>query len=208
MIQYSFYEIVLMLVLLNAFYIQGQAYIKPAITGLEIESLIIGVMILAIGFLEPNLYLIEFGFLVIVLRAIAITHMLNKSLKFIPELKRESLKGVASSLIIDLFMTMFVLIIFQFFFISYLELNNALLLFAAALFFQGLFLIASRRNTHIQIIGYVEEENALVLFGLFIISLPLLIEASVLLDVIGLVIISTVVIIEKEEHFPMEELRG
>ena len=77
-----------------------------------------------------------------------------------------------------------------------------------ALFFQGLFLIASRRTTYAQIMGYIEEENAIVLFAVFLLPIPLLIEASVFLDVLALVVISSVVVVEKFTHERVEELRG
>lgn len=83
-----------------------------------------------------------------------------------------------------------------------------LLIFPFILLFQGLFLIASRRSTIAQILGYIEEENALILLGLFLVPVPLLIEASVLLDVLALVVISSLVILEKREHEVLEELVG
>lgn len=59
-----------------------------------------------------------------------------------------------------------------------------------------------------QIIGYIEEENGIVMLGLFLIPLPLLVEARVFLDVLGLVVISSLLIFEKREHKALEELKG
>ena len=56
--------------------------------------------------------------------------------------------------------------------------------------------------------GYIEEENAIVLFAVFLLPIPLLIEASVFLDVLALVVISSVVVVEKFTHERVEELRG
>jgi hydrogenase-4 component E len=86
--------------------------------------------------------------------------------------------------------------------------NSGVLVFPLTLFFQGLFLIASRRTTFTQIIGYVEEENSLVLFAMFLLPIPIIIEASVFLDVLALVVISSIVVLEKFTHEPVEELRG
>ena len=85
---------------------------------------------------------------------------------------------------------------------------SSILVFPLSLFFQGLFLIGSRRSTFSQIIGYIEEENSLVLFAIFLVPVPIIIEASVFLDVLALVVISSILVIEKFRHFPMEELRG
>ena len=54
----------------------------------------------------------------------------------------------------------------------------------------------------------MEEENALVLFAMFLLPVPIVIEASVFLDVLALVVISSVITVEKVNHEPMEELRG
>ncbi|EQD60499.1 hypothetical protein B1B_07764, partial [mine drainage metagenome] len=66
----------------------------------------------------------------------------------------------------------------------------------------------SRRRHFSQIIGYVEEENSLVLFAIFLLPVPIVIEASVFLDVLALVVISSVITVEKFSHERMEELRG
>ncbi|MCL4344498.1 MAG: hydrogenase [Nitrososphaerota archaeon] len=202
-----YFEIVLMLVVINAFYIQGQAYIKPAIYGLGVESLIIGATIAAIGLLQFSWELLLLGILVITLRAFAITYVLDRSFAGKSRLKKEP-TNITSMFVIDMFTLIFAIIIFQFFLIDYLKLNAPQLLFAIALFFQGLFLIASRKNTYIQVIGYVEEENAMILFGIFIITIPLLIEASVLLDVLALILVISIVVREKDEHLAIEELKG
>ncbi|MEM4093261.1 MAG: hypothetical protein QW837_09515 [Conexivisphaerales archaeon] len=207
MIASSLFEIVSVLIIVNAFYIQGQSYIKPAISGLGVESATVGIMITAIGLLEFSYVLLLLGVLVIALRAFAVTYILNRSFKGKSELKKEPI-NVSSLLAVSLLTVIGAIIIFQFFFIAYLKINAPLLLFAVVLFFQGLFLIASRKNTYIQVIGYVEEENAIMLFGIFIIGLPLLIEASVLLDVLALILIVAIVIREKDEHMAIDELKG
>ncbi|WP_196773420.1 hypothetical protein [Acidianus ambivalens] len=46
------------------------------------------------------------------------------------------------------------------------------------------------------------------MLGLFLIPLTLLVEASVFLDVLGLVVISSLLIFEKREHKALEELKG
>lgn len=83
-----------------------------------------------------------------------------------------------------------------------------ILVFPLITFFQGMFLIASRKSTHTQIIGYVEEENAMILFGIFLLPIPLIIEASIFLDVLALVVISSIIVLEKNEHNPVEDLIG
>jgi len=51
------------------------------------------------------------------------------------------------------------------------------------LIFVGLFLIISRRNALMQVIGYLELENGIFLFGVItVVGTPLLVELGVLLD--------------------------
>jgi len=89
------------------------------------------------------------------------------------------------------------------------EINNTLmLLFAFVLLFQGLFLIISRKSTIFQFIGFIEEENSTILFGILLLPVPFLIEVSVFLDVLGLVIISSILTLEKAEHSRLDELKG
>ncbi|MEM4746198.1 MAG: hydrogenase, partial [Metallosphaera sp.] len=83
-----------------------------------------------------------------------------------------------------------------------------LVLLPLILFFQGMFLIASRKSTTAHILGYVELENSLVVMGIILIPPPLIIDATVFLDVLGLVVISSVIIVEKRDHEPEEELVG
>lgn len=68
--------------------------------------------------------------------------------------------------------------------------------------------MASRKSTTSHILGYVELENSLVVLGISLIPPPLLIDVTVFLDILGLVVISSVVIVEKKDHEPIEELVG
>jgi Hydrogenase 4 membrane component (E) len=75
-----------------------------------------------------------------------------------------------------------------------------MLLFAFILLFQGLFLIISRKSTIFQFIGFIEEENSTILFGILLLPIPFLIEVSVFLDVLGLVIISSIFDVRKKQN--------
>jgi hydrogenase-4 component E len=69
-------------------------------------------------------------------------------------------------------------------------------------------LIVTRRSTIAQIIGFIEEENSIVLFGILTIPIPFLIEVSIFLDVLGLVVITSLLTLQKLEHTRLEELMG
>ncbi len=194
-----------------AFYIQGQAYYKPLVEASGFQSFILALLSSFLGIITGIYDYFILAVILVILRSIITPYVLLKALgKKYGE--REKIRGVTSLLVVDLaFFFTAVLIIYEFV-ISKIFTSTIYgvyeLIFPLSLFFQGLYLIASRNSTPAQIIGYIEEENALVMFGIFLIPIPLLIEASVFLDVLGLVVISSVIILEKREHRPIDELRG
>ena len=204
-------ETILASIIVSAFYIQGQAYLKPQIYGQAIQSALISVLAFYLGYEFRSLDYILLGVAVVFLRSILITFFLLRGLKRKPGL-RESTRGVASELILDLVFFIITVIIVYYLFLqkAYLvtEVNPLLLVFSFILFFQGLFLILSRKSTISQIIGYIEEENSLILFGSLLIPIPFLIEVSVFLDVLAIVVISSILVLEKPQHSTLEELKG
>jgi len=68
-----------------------------------------------------------------------------------------------------------------------------------AMLLQGAFLIISRRNAFIQMIGYLEVENAVLLLGAWgVPGLPLVIEAAVVLDLLGIVVVAGIIMRMRE----------
>lgn len=204
-------ETILASIIVSAFYIQGQAYLKPQIYGQAIQSALISLLAFYLGYEFRSLDYILLGIAVVFLRSVLVTFFLLRGLKRKPGL-RESTRGVASELVIDLvFFTITTIIVYYLFLqkaILATEVNPLLLVFSFILFFQSLFLILSRRSTISQMLGYVEEENSLILFGLLLIPIPFLIEVSVFLDVLALVVISSILVREKPQHSTLEELKG
>ncbi|MCL4335803.1 MAG: hypothetical protein M1393_05030 [Candidatus Thermoplasmatota archaeon] len=200
-------------ILISAFYMQGQEFIRPMIRGQLIQSLLIAAVSFIVGFSENNIDFIILGIFIVFLRGALVTYFLEKGVPSKKVYFYEKKVDVAYLLLVDLiFIVIAVFLIYSIVFssisIKSLIGNNGILVFPLTLFFQGLFLIASRRTTFAQIIGYVEEENALVLFALFLLPIPIIIEASVFMDVLALVVISSIVVIEKSTHERVEELIG
>ncbi|BDC18560.1 hydrogenase [Acidianus sp. HS-5] len=205
MIKEEIVDLISVTVIITAFYIQGQAYYKPLVRMSGIQSIILALLSTFLGIVTGVFDYFILAVLVAVLRGVITPYVLLKMLgnKFG---EREKIKGVASLLVIDLaFFFVAIITIYEFVIGKILPQQ---VIFPLALFFQGLYLITSRNSTPAQIIGYIEEENGIVMLGLFIIPLPLLVEASVFLDVLGLVVISSLLIYEKREHKPLEELKG
>ena len=113
------------------------------------------------------------------MRGYLITELLERRIPGKGSDVKEKDIGIASHLLLDLvFIMIGTFIIYSLVFsrimfsIAGSIAGDTILVFPLALFFQGLFLIASRNSTFSQIIGYIEEENALVLFAIFLIPVP------------------------------------
>ncbi len=212
MINTQLLELISASIIISALYIQGQAYFKPIIYVQAIQSALISILAFYLGFALKLIDYIILGITIIILRSFLITFFLIRGLKAKPGI-RENTRGVASELVVNLAFFFLAVFIIYYFVLGNIGITTeagttTLIIFSFMLFFQGLFLIASRRSTIAQIIGFIEEENSIVLFGILIIPIPFLIEVSIFLDVLGLVIITSLLTLEKLEHIKLEELRG
>ncbi len=201
------------LVTIVAFYIQGEEFIRSMVRAQVVQSVLIAAISFIIGIIEASVDFFILGVLIIILRGFLISYFLERRIPGKSSIKYEPNVNLAYYFLLDLvFIVISVFIIFYVVFSSFrvsgVLAGTEVLVFPLALFFQGLFLIASRKSTFTQIIGYVEEENGLVLFAIFLLPVPLIIEASVFLDVLALVVITSIVVVEKQTHEKMEELKG
>ncbi len=209
---YTIIYLVTALIAVSGFYIQGNKYIRSMAMTQGFQSLLIAIVSFMLGFVLEEYTFFILGVLVIILRVFLVTYFLINKIPKNKSYLYESKLGTTYLLIIDL---IFIIIsIFIVYSISFVYIKTVtfpvsnILLFPLLLFFQGLFLIASRRRTIAQVLGYIEEENSLILLGVFILPVPIIIESSVFLDVLILVVIFSVISIEKPVHEKMEELRG
>ncbi|OWP55265.1 MAG: hypothetical protein B2I17_09685 [Thermoplasmatales archaeon B_DKE] len=201
------------LVTIVAFYIQGEEFIRSMIRGQFVQSMLIAVISLILGIIEHSIDFFILGILLVVLRGFLISYLLEQKIPGRSSINVEPNVNLAYYFLLDLiFIVITVFIIFYVVFSSFTVYGvfggTDVLVFPLTLFFQGLFLIASRKSTFTEIVGYVEEENGLVLFAIFLLPVPLIIEASVFLDVLALVVITSIVVSQKQTHDKMEELKG
>jgi Hydrogenase 4 membrane component (E) len=205
-------ELISASIIVSALYIQGQAYFKPTIYAQAIQSALISVLAFYLGFALNLIDYVILGVTIVVLRSFIITYFLFRGLKAKPGI-RESTRGVASELVVNLAFFFLAVFILYYFVLGRIGLTTeagtaTLTIFSFILLFQGLFLIVTRRGTITQIIGFIEEENSIVLFGILTIPIPFLIEVSIFLDVLGLVVITSLLTLQKLEHTRLEELMG
>ncbi|SMD30276.1 hypothetical protein [Picrophilus oshimae] len=192
-------------IMIAALYVQTQQYIRAMIRGIVIEAMLLGILSIYIGIILKEPDLIILGILIVILRGFLISYMLERRIPGIKEIYREKHSGLASSLIFSI-----VFSLVPAFFIYYYIFNilSNIIVFPLIILFLALFLFIFRKSTFAHVMAYIEEENAMILLAIFIIPVPFIIEASVLLDVFAFIIIAFIVIKEKTRHEPMEELRG
>ncbi|MDT7899946.1 MAG: hydrogenase [Sulfolobales archaeon] len=212
MVNAQLLELISASIIVSALYIQGQAYFKPTIYAQAIQSALISVLAFYLGFALNLIDYVILGVTIVVLRSFIITYFLFRGLKAKPGI-RESTRGVASELVVNLAFFFLAVFILYYFVLGRIGLTTeagaaTLTIFSFILFFQGLFLIVTRRSTIAQIVGFIEEENSIVLFGILTIPIPFLIEVSIFLDVLGLVVITSLLTLQKLEHTRLEELMG
>ncbi len=180
-------------------FMQWQIYITSVIKTYSFGSYFLAAFLLAAGFVGREPYLIALGFLTAVIRAWFIPNFLSRMLKRDRWRARElkPVIGVASTIILSLLFAVFGYVLYTWTMYDYV--HSTLGAIPVAIFLQGAFLIISRGNPTTQLIGYLVMENALYLFGYLFPELPFVVEAGVVLDVIGTIMISGVIVRLKEE---------
>jgi len=107
-------ELISASIIVSALYIQGQAYFKPTIYAQAIQSALISVLAFYLGFALNLIDYVILGVTIVVLRSFIITYFLFRGLKAKPGI-RESTRGVASELVVNLaffFLAVFILYYF------------------------------------------------------------------------------------------------
>lgn len=180
-------------------FMQWQTYISSVIKTFSIGSYVLAAFLLAAGYVGHEPYLIALGGLTALIRAWFIPSFLSRMLRRDRWRAREikPVLGIASTIIFSLLFAVFGYVIYAWTMYDYV--HSALGAIPVALFLQGAFLIISRRTPTTQLIGYLVMENALYLFGFLFPELPFVVEAGVVLDVIGTIMISGVIVRLKEE---------
>ncbi|MGA2675336.1 MAG: hypothetical protein ACLQG5_11965 [Methanobacterium sp.] len=199
--------------LLTAFYILLQPFIQSMIRTIITQSVVIGLISFAMAYYLRNIDFILLGLLVIFLRGFLVSYLLERQIPKRKELFREYTKGTPSTLLTALIVAVVGIFIVYFYVFSNLITDvafgtNNIIVFPFVVIFLGIFQILARRNTLAHVIGYVEQENGIVLMSIFLIPVPFIVELTVFLDVIALVLIASIVARETSEHKNLEELRG
>ncbi|MGC9219621.1 MAG: hydrogenase 4 membrane component (E)-like protein, partial [Athalassotoga sp.] len=179
----------------------------------SIGSYIISIFLFYLSFIQHSYLVFILAILTAAIRGFFIPTFILRRLARDPWRERESkpAMGTAFSIIISLVIAIFAYVLYDVTMLNFVGVLSGAI--PVVLIFQGAFLIISRKNAFIQLIGYMVMENAAFLFtGYLFPDLPFSVEAGTVLDLIGVVMISGIVMRMREstskKSDDFDELRG
>lgn len=202
------------IVILTGLYMQGQSFVDPTIRAILVQSFLLSALFGILAIQSNNIDLFYLAVLTAIMRGVTVPRiMLYQVRKFKHSLRETGAGQRVPALII---LGVIIVIAGYALFKSIIEpfVPNAETSVAFVLLLLGLLLIISRRNALVQMTGYVEEENAVLLAGALIApTIPLLIEFAVVLDIFGVVIIGVILSAQRSvfhtlEPADLEQLSG
>ncbi len=196
------------LILLTAFEMLVQSYVKQMINTVAIQSILLALMLAILGFERGSIELYILSVLTLIVRGLAIPELMRVDVKKRKIWEIREVETRVPALII--FGILLAIVGFAFY------ATNLYPIFGVKggampiiLLLLGFLMIIARRNALAQMIGYIVEENALLYAGVTLTHLPMILEAGVFLDLLGLVLIGVLLSAEKEYGvLELEELVG
>jgi hydrogenase-4 component E len=201
--------------LLSALYLQSESFLDPMVDGIAAQSLLLAALLGWLAYADQSVELAVVAVFVFALRVLIIPYILRRQIRAFRWRAREirASQRVAGHALLAVVFAIATWFVFQETLASALPALPGIAL-PFVLLVEGLLMLATRTNTLVQVIGYLEEENAIVYAGvLFVVAFPLLIEVVVFLDVLGVVLVSIILSIQRSvigipEEELLEELTG
>ena len=201
-------------ILLTALYLQAESFVDPLIRGIAVQSLLLAVLLGWLAWTTQSVDLAILAGLAVAVRAGLIPYVLRRQIRAFRWRMRElhAAHRVTGHALAAVALAIIAWFVFQQTLASIFPEPGAALPFV--LLVEGLLMLATRSNTIVQVIGYLEEENAVVYAGaLFAQGFPLFVEVVVFLDVLGVVLVAVILSIQRDvtgtlEEAALEELAG
>jgi len=201
-------------ILLTALYLQSESFVDPLIRGIALQSLLLAGLLGWLAWTERSIDLAILAGLAVAVRALFIPYVLRRQIRAFRWRVREihAAHRVTGHALAAVALAVVAWFIFQQTLATVFPQPGAALPFI--LLVEGLLMLATRSNTIVQVIGYLEEENAVVYAGaLFAQQFPLFVEVVVFLDVLGVVLVGVILSIQRDvtgtpEEAALEELAG
>ncbi len=208
MMAFAITELLGVVVLLTAFEMLAQSFVRPMINTVALQSIALAAIMLILGVVKHSYDLILLSALTVAVRGIAIPEVMKKDIKKSGIwVYREVETRVPALVIIGLLLSILGYVIYQ-------DIAETLHMGAEGalpfiLFLLGFLLIIAKKNALAQMTGYIVEENALLYAGISFSHMPLILEAGVFLDLLALVLAGVILAAEKDYGvLELEELVG
>jgi hydrogenase-4 component E len=214
------FEVLGFLLIVLTLLMQWEVYVTGVIFLFAISSFIVAAFLVLLGISRPGqgYLLFVLAGLTLAIRGLIIPIIMNKALHRLyekPWRVREDkpTMGAGGSILVSLVLIIIGYFIYQNSLYEVLKIRSGAVPFA--LFLQASLLIISRKHAYIQMIGFLMIENAVVMLSGWVFSgLPFIVEAGAILDLLGLVVVSSLIIRVRENAILQEgdtsesELRG
>lgn len=192
-------RILFVFVLITAAFTLSTRNIASLLTVYAVQSLILVLIASSLYFIEGNRTLLAIAALTLVSKVLLIPLFINligEKIKISRDLKFNYLEPTASLLV------SMGLILLAYVFLSgfFNEVILGKLFFMGAviglsLTLMGMLVIFSRKKVITKVIGYLTMENGVLLFGIFVADLPFIIEILIVIDLMILVLLTTILAI-------------
>lgn len=207
--EYTF-EILGFLLIVLTLIMQWEVYVDRIILLFSVSSFIVAFFLVLLGLQHPEdeyLLFILAG-LTVAVRGIIIPVIISRALRRLhdkPWRVREDkpIFGIGGSILVSLALIFLGYFIYQESLYQVLKVNAGSVPFA--LFLQASLLIITHRHAYIQLIGFLVMENAVVMLSGWIFGgLPFIVEAGTILDLLGLVVVSSLIMRVREKTILQE----
>lgn len=197
-------EVLGFLLIVLTLLMQWEVYVTSIIFIFAVSSFIVAAFLILLGLSHPQegyLLFILAG-LTVAVRGLVIPIIMNRALHRLyekPWRVREDkpMMGVGGSILVSLVLIIIGYFIYQNSLYEVLKIRSGSVPFA--LFLQASLLVISRRHAYIQMMGFLVMENAVVMLSGWVFSgLPFVVEAGSILDLLGLVVVSSLIIRVRE----------
>ncbi|NNN16934.1 MAG: hypothetical protein HKL79_01015 [Thermoplasmata archaeon] len=202
-------------ILLTALYLQSESFVDPLVSGIAVQSLLLAALLGWLAWVYDNWEFGAVAVLVVGVRVLLVPYILRRQIRAFRWRAREihASQRVTGHALAAVALAIVGWFVFQQTLAPSLPAVPGVAL-PFVLLLEGLLMLATRRNTLVQVIGYLEEENAIVYAAaLFALGFPLFIEVVVFLDVLGVVLVAIILSIQRDvtglpEAEILEELSG
>ncbi|HHV24831.1 MAG TPA: hydrogenase subunit [Methanosarcina sp.] len=209
-------RILFVFVLITAAFILSTRNIASLLTVYAVQSLLLTLIAASFYLIEGSEKLLAIAALTLVSKVLLIPLFINligEKIKISRDLEFNYLEPTAS-LLVSIGLIMLAYVFLSGFFDEYVlgKLFFIGAVIGLSLTLMGMLVIFSRRKVITKVIGYLTMENGVLLFGIFVADLPFVIEILIVIDLMILVLLTTILAIgldstKKEYHQRLQTLK-